>query len=443
MENPVSVATPESKRQSRLTLLFPVLLLLISVAYIAQIASPLRLINDGIDYLSQASSALDGHGFVLRDGTQSMRPPGYPALVYVLGKLGIANSWTIVALNCFLLAIGSYASYFALRRSLELSDNSTKLICLLSLLSFLMVRNVTYPLSDISFFGASAACLLVLLKTETQPGTRRLQLLLLLAPLLFFCIKLRTIGVVLVPAFVWAALGGIVGAKHIYPVLRRYSVAVLCALMLIAIFVGKAFLDSRYMHFNAPIFQRQGVVQSVISDLKYQTSEWGEMAVNAPASKLPRTVLTPMRIVGAISIGVFVLGIWARRSQPDSLLIYVIGFACIVFPYPWFDTRLWLPILPFVLGYVLLGLKRLLSTRVLHIFLPTYCCVYCVLGVAAFIYSTRLTYSGPRFPDLFGDGKLRGTYKVAFQGEKRSDVDADALYLLRRYDKRARQSNRQ
>lgn len=175
LQDPVSVPPADSERKFHLAHLIPLLFALIAIAYLAQIASPLRLINDGVDYLSQASSALDGRGFVLHDGTRSMRPSGYPALLYGMGKLGIANSWTIVLLNCLLLALGSFASYFVLRRSLTISDNAAKLICLLTLLSFLIVRNVTYPLSDICYFGASAICVLALLKTETQSGARRLQ----------------------------------------------------------------------------------------------------------------------------------------------------------------------------------------------------------------------------------------------------------------------------
>ena len=49
--------------------------LLVSVVYLAQIASPLRLIDDGVDYLMQASSAADGGGFRFH-GEQSIRPPG-------------------------------------------------------------------------------------------------------------------------------------------------------------------------------------------------------------------------------------------------------------------------------------------------------------------------------------------------------------------------------
>jgi hypothetical protein len=89
---------------------------MVAIASVLQIASPLRLINDGVDYLLQATSAIDGNGFLLH-GVRSMRPPGYPALIWVLAKAGIGTSWAIVALNCLLLDVGCVAGYFVVRDS--------------------------------------------------------------------------------------------------------------------------------------------------------------------------------------------------------------------------------------------------------------------------------------------------------------------------------------
>src|SRR4029077_7775788 len=203
------------------------------------------------------SSAIDGNGFLVH-GVRSMRPPGYPALIWVLAKSGIGTSWAIVALNCFFLGVGCVASYFVLRDSFGFSPQVAQFISLLTLLSFLMIRNVTYPLSDICFFGMSVPCLLVSIRAEADAGSRRLWWLLLIIPFLFFCIELRTIGIVFIPAFIWAAIGGVAGARRIYPVLRQHRVLT-CGLLLIALVVAsRVLLDSRYMHFNAHIFQRRG-----------------------------------------------------------------------------------------------------------------------------------------------------------------------------------------
>jgi len=441
---------------------------LISVAYLAQIPTPLRLVNDGVDYLLQASSAVDGHGFLVH-GARSMRPPGYPALIFVSAKAGLANSWAIVALNCLLLAIGCWAAYFVLRDSFEFSLEVAQLISLFTLLSFLMVRNVTYPLSDVCFFGVSVACLLFLISTETAPGWQRFWRLVILIPLILLCIELRTIGVVLIPPFVWAALGGAAGIKKIYPALHRHRFFALALLLVALVAVGKTLLDSRYMKFNSPIFHHRGVLGTVALDLEFETTEWGEMAVNAPLSKLPAALRLPLQVIGACALLAALIGICsaarmifgvsrrilggsamtsaagdtahgAQPARPYSLLIYLLGFGAIVFAYPWFDTRLWLPVFPFLMGYALLGLRRILPPRILQPTLLAYCTLFSLLGIAALAYSTRLTYAGPRFPDLYGDGNLRATYKFALLGEapkNPSDLDPDSLYLLQRFEWRA------
>jgi hypothetical protein len=416
--------------------LIPFLFILISIIYLAQLPTPLRLINDALDYLSQASSAIDGHGFQV-EGNHSMRPPGYPALIYLMGKMGIANSWTIVALNCVFLGVGCWVSYFILRDSMALSREAAQIVCLLTLLSFLMVRNVTYPLSDVCFFGASTTCVLVLKRSETQPRPRRFRRLIFTIPLLVLCIELRTVGIVLIPPFLWAAIGGSAGARQIYPTIRRHRLLTGVVLMLTVAVIGKAILESSYMQFNAPFFLKHGIVQSIVKNIGYHTAEWGEMALNAPLSKLPATLGTPVRIVGGLAIFAFLVGVWIKGKTTDALLLYVIGSACMVFPYPWLDARLWLPVFPFLLGYALLGLRRMISTRALSPVLAVYCSIFCLMGMVALGYSTRLTYAGPRFPEIYGDGNLRGTYKAAFLGEKRTDVNSQALYLLRRYDSRA------
>lgn len=412
---------------------------IVALAYFVQCATPLRLINDGIDYLMQASSALDGHGFLLH-GTRSMRPPGYPALIFVLARLGLGTSWAFVALNCLMLGIACYASYFVLRRSFQFSREQASVICLLTLFSYLMVRNVGYPLSDISYFGLSVPCLLMLLRAESEASAFRWRLLLPALPLIFLCIEVRTIGIVLLPAFAWAAIGGMPGVRRMYPAVRRYRWMLGVSGIVVLVALGVVLFRSRYMQFNLPIFLHRGIVRTITANIGYHTAEWGEMTLNAPLSKLPQVLMLPARIVGAIALVLCVLGMWTRRERIDSVLLYVIGGGCIVLAYPWFDTRLWLPFVPFLLGYLLVGVQRILPRHVLRPALLAYCAYFCLLGTLALGFSTRLTFSGSRFPDIYGDGNLRATYKMAFLGEKPvsdASIDADALYLLRRFEPRA------
>jgi hypothetical protein len=414
-------------------------LLLVSLAYLAQIASPLRLVGDGVDYLLQASSAADGHGFRVH-GEQSMRPPGYPALIFFLEKAGIGKSWAIVALNCLLLGIGCWSSYYVFRSSFGFEAGAAKVICLLTLLSFVMVKHVTYPLSDVCFFGASMPCLLLLLRAEGDRGPGRYWRMASAAPLLLFCIELRTIGIALIPAFAWAAVGGARWARSVPEWLRRHRVASVVLLLLVFVamaWAGKMFLHSRYLQFNAKTLHKRGVIGNFVSDLSDHTQEWGELAVNVPVSKLPGALELPVRIAGFCALLLAATGLWEQRRKLDASGWYLLGFASIVFGYPWFDTRLWLPVLPLLMGYVLIGAKRLAPSRLLRPAIFGYCTVFCLLGMVALGYSTRLTFAGSRFPELYGDGTLRATYRTALLGESpknADDVSPDALYLLRRYE---------
>jgi hypothetical protein len=439
VQSAISEAPPISTRRTwrfALTAAY----VLVSLAYLVQCATPLRLINDGVDYLLQASSALDGHGFLLH-GARSMRPPGYPALIFAISKVGLGTSWAIVALNCLMLGIGIWVTHSVLRRCLQFSGEVAHFICLMTLLSYLMVRNAGYPLSDISYFGLATPCLLILARAEEMRNVRRWGWLALALPLMFLCIEVRTIGIVLIPAFLWAAIGGRQGAESIYPILRRYRLLVGAVLILVSVAAGNLFYHSRYMQFNLPIFLRRGMVRSIIANVQYHTTEWGELTANAPLSKLPPALEWPMRILGACAIAMFVIGIWARRRQVNSLLLYVIGGACIVFGYPWFDTRLWLPIIPFLMGYMLVGCRQVSFTRPLRALLVAYFTYFCLLGCVALGYSTRITFAGSEFPQRFGDGNFRPTYRLALLGEKperSAQIDADALYILRRFEPRAR-----
>lgn len=91
----------------------------------------------------------------------------------------------------------------------------------------------------------------------------------------------------------------------------------------------------------------------------------------------------PLQILGAFAIFACVVGIWVKPDRPDSPLVYVLGFGSIVFAYPWNDSRLWLPALPILMGYVLPGLRRMVSPGMLRPWLVVYCSLFCMLGMLA------------------------------------------------------------
>jgi hypothetical protein len=58
-----------------------------------------------------------------------------------------------------------------------------------------------------------------------------------------------------------------------------------------------------------------------------------------------------------------------------------------------------------------------------------------VLGAAVFGYSTMLTFSGDGFPNRFGAGEFRDSYRAAFaQPHDTANVNPHVLRMLQRHD---------
>jgi hypothetical protein len=82
-----------------------VIVILVAV-YILQMVTPLRLSIDTVVLLTAADSAAR-RGGLLHDGQPTQYPPGYPMLMAVLMRLGIAHVWVIVGVTvvCSLQAV--------------------------------------------------------------------------------------------------------------------------------------------------------------------------------------------------------------------------------------------------------------------------------------------------------------------------------------------------
>src|SRR5690242_17716637 len=74
-----------------------ILLVVLTTSFLLQVFSPLRLNNDAIVLLSMGESAAHGGGFS-DGGLKAVFPPGYPALLAALLRVGLAHPWVIVGL---------------------------------------------------------------------------------------------------------------------------------------------------------------------------------------------------------------------------------------------------------------------------------------------------------------------------------------------------------
>lgn len=418
-------------------------ILVIAAMYCLQVFSPMRLVEDGVVYMSLATSAVDGHGFVYH-GSPERYPLGYPALVYLLVKLGLGYSWAFNALNCIFLALGVVASYHALRAWLDMPRDRALLLCCMTMLSFIVVKHVTQLVSDTVFFGASMSCVWALVWAERSEQTRtRCYRVAVAFGLGVFATSVRLIGIAL-PPIIFVAVGGVPALKMWWQTLRQRRGTIVVAAMsalTLAIIAGTVITRTQYFHMAMSNYRARGLWVGMTKAIEFLVEEWGEFAANVPQAKLPAPLRPLIFMAGTLAMAMAAAGMWRRRHTMGVLEVYLLGYLIILLAAPWQDTRYLLPILPLLLGYLTAFAGGFLTHRPIKFLAATYLLYFALLGVAALAYSTRITFAGQSFPDVYGDGTMRPTYRAAYRESTlvgSGQVDPDALDLLLRYEPRLR-----
>lgn len=412
---------------------------LLGLAYLAQLPSPLRLNTDVCDFLRMARSADQGDGFYPTQDTKRY-PPGYPVLLFVCHRTMSAGGSAFVALNLLFLTVGLASAYSIVRSTEIQSELTPELIVLLTASSFVMVKHVTLALSDVPYFGVSALTLYAARRVELTKDRRRWAWAGVGAILLAASISVRTIGVALLPALVWAAVqknsfSAVVESMRSRPgrwFFLLLTVAAATAATCLA--VGRVYLTQFV----------DGLTPGRLLALWHERLvELGEIVLNLPVSRFPQlSSLVPL--AGAAAAAIWIAGILHnRRRSPTSCGVYLTVYVAILAVWPFTDNRFWLPVLPFVWFGLIEGFQALLAgsrgrTRVLAVLIVLY---LVGSGGAALFYSTKLSWAGEQFASQFGPPTTQQAYRIAWGLEPYSDRDSsvvDMADLLRRYDRRAR-----
>jgi hypothetical protein len=202
---------------------------------------------------------------------------------------------------------------------------------------------------------------------------------------------------------------------------------------------GAVIGHTQYFHMAMSSYRSRGLSRSVTKAVEFQVEEWGELGTNVPQAKLPTSLRPGVFLAGILAIVTAGVGMWRRRTNIGALEIYVVGYMVILLAAPWEDARYLLPLVPLLLGYIAVFVKNLLLHRVVRFAVVMYLICFSFLGITALAYSTRITFSGESFPDVYGDSTIRATYRAAFRGSgaESKQVSPEALELLRRYEPRA------
>jgi hypothetical protein len=155
-------------------------------------------------------------------------------------------------------------------------------------------------------------------------------------------------------------------------------------------------------------------------------------------TKTPPKFHTVVPWLGLCLFLLVLLGLATKRRQIGASEVFVVCYTGILFTWPFNDVRFWLPVIPLLIAYSLIAVNKL---RFPKLVITIYCIVFATLGFVALAYSSRISFADCKFPDEYGDGYLRPTYRAAFPsckddgdpGGHLDKVDAKALRLLREY----------
>lgn len=410
------------------------LLLLLAICYVLQVASPLRINSDAIILLSTGDSA--AHGSNIFFGEQkTLFPPGYPLLLDILMRMGLAHSWAIIALNLVFLSVGLHAANSLLILDFFKDKTVVLLICSFFLLSWVVVKHFTIPLTDVPYFGCSMCSLALMSQATKANGSKRFVTLAVLACILVVAaLFIRRVGVALLPPLVFM----VAYSPQFKLVLKRISSR--AKLIIVAIFtiacIGIALVvvkTSTLVDFTACV-RNVRVSALVLRILRYRLLECGSLVSNCPFLKMPVYLQKFTQWIGSILFIFVFVGLATRRREIGTSEVYFVSYMVILFVWPYRDERFWLPVIPFLIAYFVLAVERFKIPKVI---VRTYCIYFAILGICAIAYSTRISFAGSAFPDRYGDGSLRSTYCSAFEicgdGGDPKDVNAEALRLIRDY----------
>lgn len=411
-----------------------ILLFLTLILYSIQIFSPLRLRTDPISYFTLAISFSDTGNFFIHD-QPSRFPDGYPFLNSIMEKAGISNSGFLIGINILSLLTGFCFLFKILNEHFKFALSHNLIVCLLSSLSFSFVKYFTLPIPDFIYFGLSLLILYLLTKYEKSPVSGKLIVSVFTISLISILFEFRTVGFALVFPMIWFWIPKEIRFSDL---IKKIHFVWFIGFGIFLI--GLTFFISKLTYFSEgfQIFKGKGAANYFFSLLNFRMTEFGELFINFPSTNIPNQIMILVAGTGLIIISILLVSFVKSVKYLGIIEIYLISYIAVILFWPYYDTRFWIPVFPFLVAYMIKNYSNDQNTALWKKrMISGYLSLYILLGFSGLIYTSRITFSGNRFPDVYNFDRLRPTYKYVFRNEKvdSSLIDWDAEKILRRFGK--------
>jgi len=429
---------PESSYQSRGPYVLTTgAILVLFIAYAIQLNSPLRLNTDACEILKLTAKLTDGQPY-LTNGTRPIFPIGIPLTFSFMERAGIASPFGFGLLNLICILITACAAW-TICKALKMNELTRLAIILISLSNFVLIKHSVIPLTDIPYLMVSLLAIALLeVFLEQRPG-RQLITFIFAVLSVGGAILARRIGIALIPAVLytlwqwWCRKEGRQCAfsyRRIF-LAGRGLLMLACALGLAAIVTGTMFRRIVYvpdLRFGDSIFA------AVVKQIKMRLTDFGELTINMPTARLGK-YYPVIFVAGILLAALIALGLWRARRDLHPTHIYLIFYIAVLAIWPYGDARFWIPVLPIIAILVVQAIAPSTHPRVSSCLVPIYLALYGIAACGALAYTTRISFAGNRFPEVYGDGSLRARYERAWEGQLNVPSNDEIVNLMRRYGK--------
>lgn len=360
-------------------------------------------------------------------------PYGYTGLLILLSKLGVLGSFSIIFINCLYLFAGLYFV-----KKIFAQQVHPVLLITITLFNWALIKFVQHPLAEMQYIFFSAAGLYCFHLYTQQKGNLYLGLAFLFAILTMLT---RTVGISLV-----AALFAAVAWQHRKEIQRIFQKNKWMLIMIAVICAGMIFFARQLKIVDYTVLLKgpleNGLFHFIGENLKKHFREWSELFVNMPSTKW--LGFLPPRLGPAlfISLGVgvfawFLYTLFAKKSQlPFYIRVYIVFYSFIIFNWPYYDVRFWLPVFPLIVAILL---RTPFNSRPwLKKISRLYLGAYLAAGIFAAGYALWMGFDKEELAKKQGSGIFRNEYEVYFFGKPLSDtatyINQHVIDILKKYD---------
>lgn len=405
--------------------------ILLAVIYLVNCCTPLRVHVDMLRFFAKRDCLDLGCPLDSVAGKDYM-PWGYTFLLYALSKVGLLKSWSIVLINCVYLGGSLWLVARLFRRMIR-----PWLLAVLVLLNWTTIKFTIHPLSEMQYLFFSIAALYLL---QQYLEKRRLGLLagaLSMGALAFIT---RSVGVALAGTLVLGLLW--VYREAVIGLIRRNWIVPAGVVVVLAGVV----IFSRQLGLNhySGVFTRQfkeGLTVSTL--LRWHFTEWAELCLNVSMVKvsgyLPVGVGQWLFLLsGIVFFGGFVYLLITTKRVPLMVRIYLALYSLVMFDWPFYDPRFWVPVVPLVVAVVLQ--RPAIRKSWAKVCLGIYLTAYSISGLVSSGYLTYTSLNKEVMARTHANGVYRNEYETLFYGKPQSDtarspLDPAVLSVLKRYDR--------